>query len=153
MRAYTKAGFLKQYIRALSYSNTSSIRKLAGEFDENPRLVFPCAYYLLAAGRTPQNEILRTETAAILSGNREDEVRKIERTFRNKTNEQDRIRNVKKLMCRKTKELMREKQISAYRISKDLGLDASNLNKYLKDENTESLSYEKAENVLEYLSA
>lgn len=153
MRAYTKAGFLKQYIQALSYSNTSSIRKLAGEFDVNPRLVFPCAYYLLTAGRTPQNGILRTETSEILSGNREDEVRKIERTFRNKVGELDRIRNVKKLMCRKTKELMKEKQISAYRISKDLGLDASNLNKYLKDENTESLSYEKAENVLEYLSA
>jgi len=75
------------------------------------------------------------------------------KVYRSYMSVRDRTKNdahSKTLMRKRTMELLHEKQVSSYRVYKDLGLNPGNVNAYLKHGDVSKLSLDTARRVLKY---
>ena len=172
MRELTFAGFLKQYVRSLSVSNTTGLYKLAAEAAyENPRLREPLFLYavfsskeqvLLKATKLPELRIVYTSLLeqydraklelALHDGDFPlPDYAKVYTSYISVKNSRQRDNNTKMLMRRRIVELQKLKKISAYRLYTDLGLNHGNVNSFLKHGDYSKLSLRAAQSALIYL--
>ena len=175
MRELTFTGFLKQYVCALSFANTSSLSKLAAEAaSDNPRLREPLFLYalfsgkekvLLAATKLPE---LQIEYSNILKCyNRQEmerslqsgdpllpeEYAKVYRSYLCLKNKSKSDMHTKSLMRNRIIQLQRQKKITNYRLYTDLHLNQGNVNAYLKHGDCSKVSLETARRVVSYIIA
>lgn len=173
MRELTFKGFLTEYVRQLSKSNTNGLYKLAEEAShDNPRMREPLLLYALYSGK--QNVLLRAtkdqglfdvyekmisryspnqmtymfETNAdILSP----EYHKVWRSFQAQKNRVQSEDHTKELMRQKVRRLQEQCGVSNYRIYTDLKLNPGNVNAWLKHGAAEKVSLDTARKTLRYL--
>jgi len=172
MRRLSFKGYLKEYVRSLSINNTNSIYKLAGELSFNHRLREPLLLYALSTGKqerllnTCNDGLLRKLYSDIIDAytwrdiiqalEEKDEklekgYHKVYRSFISKRNMPETDYKVKELMFNKINRLKISKNVSNYRIYKDLELDCSNINSFLKHGNVDKVSLIVARRILAYL--
>lgn len=173
MKPLTFPGFTKKYVAELSLASTTAIYPLTREaVSANPRLREPLLLYALANGReqvlltaarhTPLYEpyqalLRRYDYAELLSALREQdpslppEYRKVWSSYVSVSQKGQRDRRVKAQLRINALRLQAEKGVSTYRICKDLGLNNSNVNYWLKNGDGEKISLNAARRILAYL--
>jgi hypothetical protein len=173
VRELTFAGFLKQYVRSLSLSDTNGLYRLATEAaSDNPRLREPLLLYalftgkervLLAATKTP--ELLKEYVGLLEQYNREtmlqalhdddpalpDGYVKVYRSYLSVKNGKQKDYHTKALMRNRIVKLQQEKGISTYRVYTDLRLNHGNMNAFIKHGDCSKVSLEAARSAVSYL--
>ena len=175
MRQLSFPGFTKRYVASLSQAGTTAIYPLTREAaSENPRLREPLLLYALSNGQekvlmaaaknTPLAEaygnlLQKYDYASMLSSLREQdpalpqEYLKVWSSYLSITGKGDRDRRVKALLRTKIMQVKQNKSVSTYRICRDLGLNNSNINCWLKNGNDDKVSLDTARRVYEYLQS
>ena len=175
MRELTFKGFLKQYVKSLSYSGTNGLYKLAAEAASgNPRLREPLLLYALFSGKETvlmqatkdmglqieysgllrQYDIERMKRALCENDSLLPErYRRVYRSYMSIVNKRNNDKQVKLLMRNRIIKLQQEKKISTYRIYTDLKLNHGNINTYIKNGNCTKISLDTARSVLAYLES
>lgn len=165
MRRLTFKGFLQQYIKELSLTNTLSLSKLNQMAEDNPRIVEPVALYVvlylrkqdraalaascfdeLLSGVNNSAQLLRqleTNTAPI-------EFQRVYQAFLVKQNEHSRDNKTKLLMCEQIRRLQKEKSFSTYRLYTDLAMNPGNVNAFIKHSDVSKVSLNAARTMLRY---
>ncbi len=173
MRELTFRGFLTQYVRQLSYCDSTSLYKLANEAaSENARLREPLLLYALYSGKqdvllratrqTPLHtgyQLLLSEfdseqmTVALSTDKPElpNEYRKVWRSYQSQKNRHETDNHTKMLILKKVQRLQHGNQVTAYRIYTDLGLNHGNVNAWLKNGDCTKVSLNTARAVLRYV--
>ena len=173
MRELTFEGFLRRYLRGLSNGGTLSLYKLAEEAaGSNPRLREPLLLYALFSDKTElllkavKDQCLKQEYLNLLNRYDKDKMQlalstqsselgtrylKVWRSYVSQKNRLSTDDEMKLLMHRKIRSLQEEKQVSNYRLCKDLKLNPGNLNAYLKHRDSSKLSLNTSRRVLHYL--
>jgi len=168
-------GFLKQYIKAISYCNSCSIYKLAAEAaSNNLRLREPLFLYALFSGKqnlllaaTKSSELheeytmmlkkysIREMENALLSDDPllPREYRKAYHSYFSVINKNKTDAKTKLLMRDKIVRLQAEKNISTYRLYTDLHINHGNMNAFIKYGDCSKVSYHTALRALEYMDA
>ena len=171
----TFKGYLKKYVRALSHTDTCGLYQLAKEAaTDNPRLREPLLLYALFWGkekvllRATKDAKLRYEyenhlaihnsetmMQELINGTsslpeRYTRVYQSYLTVRNKTVNEN---HTKLLMRNRILTLQQEKNVSTYRIYKDMKLNHGNLSAYIKHGDCQKVSLDKARKTLDYLEA
>lgn len=173
MRQLTFRGFLAQYVRALSGSETSSLYRLAREAERNnPRLREPLLLYALYSGK--QTVLLQatrhsalyaeysdmmarysaekmTQSLAARSPSLPEGYHKVWSSYQSLANKKTTEARTKELMRKKIRQLQEKYGVSNYRVYTDLGLNAGNLNAWLKNGESSKVSLETARRTLRYL--
>ena len=175
MRELTFKGYLRQYVNALSYKKTNGLYPLAREASSNnPRLREPLLLYALFSNKSgvllkaTKDKTLLSEYTDILSRY---DVLAIEKALINgesflperylrvyksylvASNKVQNENHTKLLIINRIKELQKEKNISTYRIYKDLNINHGNLTAFIKHADCTKLSLEKARSTLKYVEA
>ena len=175
MRQLTFPGFTKQYVASLSRAGTTAIYPLTREaVTQNHRLREPLLLYALANGQekvlmtavrnTPLAEyygglLQKYDYDAMLSALRDQdpslpqEYRKVWSSYLSVSQKGERDRRVKSLLRERILQVQQEKGVSTYRICRDLGLNNSNINCWLKHGCDEKVSLDTARRIAEFLSA
>jgi len=175
MRKLTFEGFLRRYVRELSFENTNSIYKLAHEAtNENPRLREPLFLYAVFNGKVDElksavahSSELQQVYSPIFSKyaerdnlrqavvyNHDDlpnEYKKVYRSFQTLQKQPESDSHTKSLMRSKIERMKAQKGISNYRIYTDLKLNPGNFNDFMKNSKLEKMSLDKLREILEYL--
>ena len=173
MRELTFAGFLKNYVRSLSMTNTNSLYKLAEEaWDRNPRLREPLLLYavftdkievLLRATKAPalysdyQDLISKYDKVGFEAALRDTKssvpgkYKKVWQSYLTKKNRLQNDNHTKELMRNKIVKLQKVKGVSNYRLYTDLGLNPGNFNSWLKYGETRKVSLDTARRTIKYL--
>ena len=175
MRTKSFLYFLKEYVRELSLSGSTSIRQLAKEAsDMSPRLwapLFLYAYFsdnvnvLLAASQSETQrscefrrlyDYYGTDKAKFerdLKLESENIPYEYSKAYVSYATEKDRFNfenKLKSLMLNKTLSLMDAKGVSKYRVYKGLQLNPGNVNSFLKNGDTKKVSLATARRIYEY---
>ena len=174
MRQLTFKGFLRQYVKELSYCGVSDIRVLAREVPKGSyRLVEPLVLYAMAIGkdvylrRVSEDSFLITEAFRFEDMSFNGVISLLENEtstvpynyikvyqsyvlFRDKQKNQN---HSKMLMRDKINELRKQKNVSAYRVYTDLGLNHGCVHDYLKNGNVKGIGLNTAKRILQYLKA
>lgn len=175
MRELTFAGFTKKYVEELSVEHTTAIYKLLREaVTQNARLKEPLYLYAVSNGRLKTlltaskktafyDEYLRLSKEFICpellngleAGTSElaQEYQKVWRSFCSVKGKAKRDERVKNMMAEKIKRLQEEKEVTTYRICKDLGLNNANVNHWLKNGCNGKVSMSTARRVLQYMDS
>ena len=178
MRQLTFSGFLRQYVKELSYCGTNDIRLLAKEVPEkNHRLTEPLVLYALSVGkgdylrRVAEDSFLLAESFRFDGMSLSDVVSLLIDELDRKTGAvaysyvkvyqsyvyfRDRQKNhnhTKMLMRDRINELRLQKNISAYRIYTDLNLNHGCVHAYLKNGNVKGIGLKTVMRILEYMKA
>lgn len=172
MRELTLNGFLTGYVRSLSKTNTTSVRRLAQEAaTDNPRLREPLFLYATLTGK---EELLRSaaqdhgllpfyepmmaeydrrglETAMQNGAPLPDGYEKVRRSYLSRKNRQISDNDTKELMRKKIHRLQKQYGVSNYRIYTDLSYNPGNLNAWLKHGASEKVSLDTARKILKYM--
>lgn len=169
MRELTFQGFLKNYIKELSISNSLDSNKLVLEIQKNPRLKEPLYLYSIVSNRQSRlkqllennvdyNNILRMlinhNLYDLLDSNKSNlgnEYIKVWKSYLSKRNKPQSINHTKGLILNKVNENKKLKNISNYRIYTDLKLNHGNINAWLKNGECDKVSLETARKVLKYV--
>ena len=172
MRELTFKGFLTQYVRQLSKSDTNSIYKLAAEAgSDNPRLREPLLLYALYSSKqavllqAAKNPELHTEYQKMLAYSEEEmtqllesgssllpaEYHKVWRSFQSHKNRGQADDHTKELMRQKVRRLQNQCGVSNYRIYTDLKLNPGNVNVWLKHGAADKVSLDTARRTLRYV--
>ena len=174
MRKLTFKGFLAQYIKALSAQESMRLHRLVPEAaTTNPRLKEPLFLYALywdkvevllsAAAKydalsEEYREMAREYTAAsmdnALQNGAAELVERYQRVYKSycsHSNRQQTDEHKKVLMRARIVQQQRVRNISSYRICKDLKLNVGNANAFLNRGDTTKVSAETARRILEYL--
>lgn len=171
MRKLTFKGFLSQYVKKLSYSNTLDIMRLAKEATTNNlRLRAPLVLYALVSSKKKQmitalsdcsnaSEIVgalasfdRSDLETQLgSGNAPEEYSKVWHSFLVARDAPKRDADLKDAMRNKILRIQAEKNCSNYRVYTDLHLNPGNINSWLKYGDSAKVSYHTAERVMDYV--
>ena len=173
MRQLTFPGFLDRYVRDLSTENTGALYSLAHEtVNGNYRLKEPLFLYALATGR--EKTLLKATRGSVLEKEYEqlwkqysypdllkafqmvpcdlpDGYQKVWRSYVSESSVYERDCRVKELMRKRIVALQKEKHITTYRICKDLHLNNSNINAWLKSGNGTKAALETARRIMRYL--
>lgn len=167
MRYLTFGGFLREYVKSLSESNTISIEKLVRESAENPRLFEPLCLYCVFADKTmlyrkyskkygteydevaeiEKNELTEMLESKKLSHN----YQKVMTSFLAIKQKKETESNVKKLIRNRIIDIQKKNGISNYRIYKDLKLNPGNVNDWIKNGNDQKIGIEKARMILSFV--
>ena len=172
MRELTFKGFLTQYVRQLSKSDTNSLYKLAAEAgNENPRLREPLFLYALYSGKqtvllqatkspelhakyqkmaqygTAEMTQLLESKASLLPA----EYHKVWRSFQSQKNRGQADDHTKELMRQKVRRLQDQCGVTNYRIYTDLKLNPGNINAWLKHGVADKVSLDTARRTLRYV--
>ena len=171
MRTLTFKGFLSQYVKKLSDSNSVDLEKLAGEAAEkNHRLRAPLVLYAAAHGKS---DLLKThlqkyggaeEMLDALSdlsadtmekklrrGEFPEAYQKVWTSFLAARDAPKRDEALKAAMRTKVLRLQADKNCSNYRVYTDLKLNPGNINSWLKNGDCTKVSYQTAERVMNYV--
>lgn len=171
MRELTFRGFLTEYVRKLSYANTTSMQKLMQEAaSENFRLREPLLLYALFAHKThlffeaaakyrlPQEytELLlqytpeRMEHALLCDTTLPDAYKKVYSSYLVRKNQLASDNHTKELMRQTIRKLQQQRSLTNYRIYTELGLNPGNLNAWLKHGDNSKVSLSTARSVLKF---
>ena len=173
MRELTFKGFLTQYIKRLSKSNTNSLYRLAEEASsDNPRLKEPLFLFALYSDKqmvllqaTKDQSLLAEyqEMVSLYSADQmtqlfEDnasvlpnEYHKVWRSFQSQKNRGQSDDQTKELMRLKVRRLQEQCGVSNYRIYTDLKLNPGNVNAWLKHGVADKVSLDTARRTLRYV--
>lgn len=172
MRRLTLKGYLANYLRTLTETETLDIAILAKEAATvSPRLKEPLFLYALISGKSDKlahnlsNDHMRQEfqTLQMLgqsnslqeqsshSDTLPEQYKKVFRSFESVRNRTTYDRHTILLMWRKIILLQADRHVTNYRIYKDLHLNHGNLNRFLKHGDYRVVSLETARKVLHYL--
>ena len=157
MRQLTFPGFTKQYVASLSRAGTTAIYPLTREaVAQNYRLREPLLLYALANGQEKvlMTAVRNTPLAEYYGGllQKYDYDAMIS-ALRDQDQKGERDRRVKSLLRERILQVQQEKGVSTYRICRDLGLNNSNINCWLKHGCDEKVSLDTARRIAEFLSA
>lgn len=171
MRKLTFKGFLSQYVKNLSYSNTLDIKRLAKEATTNNlRLRAPLVLYALASSKKDQlidalsdcsnasdmvkmldffeSSDLETQLG---KGNVPEDYSKVWNSFLVARNAPKRDDDLKGAMRKMILRVQAEKKCSNYRVYTDLKLNPGNINSWLKNGDSSKVSYHTAEQIMNYV--
>lgn len=176
MRGLTFAGFLRRYVKELSFCGSTNVYKLLKEAQENnPRLYEPLFLYCyfwnkkdLLEGCTVKceewliEEVLQLfcrypTTQDIVKALQNDtnelseNYRKVWRSYQAARDRVDADDHTKELMRSYIKELQDKHKVSTYRIYRDLNLNPGNFNAWLKHGTPNKISLTSARRVINYL--
>jgi hypothetical protein len=171
MRKLTFKGFLSQYVKNLSYSDTLDIKRLAKEATTNNlRLRAPLVLYALASSKKDQlidalpdcskaSEMIRmlhyfecSDLESQLGGSSAPEdYLKVWNSFLVARDAPKRDNDLKAAMRDKILRVQAEKNCSNYRVYTDLKLNPGNINSWLKNGDSTKVSYQTAQRVMEYV--
>lgn len=173
MRELTFKGFLTQYIKRISKSNTNSLYRLAKEASsDNPRLKEPLLLFALYSGKqtvllqATEDQNLLAEYQKMVSLYTADqmtqlleenasflphEYHKVWRSFQSQKNRGQSDDHTKKLMRLKVKRLQEQCGVSNYRIYTDLKLNPGNVNAWLKHGIADKVSLDTARRMFRYV--
>lgn len=173
MRKLSFKTFLLRTLKGLSSNGNTSPYKLAKELPENPRLLQPLCLYLLLTYNEQQrlnlfrrfpaiaqefaNQSLLRLPASDLEHSldtmqdAEDGYHKLWCSYVSVRDRHQADNHTKMLMCRRVRELQTQKQISNYRIYRDLNLNAGNINAWLTHQDVSKVSLSTARRTLNYL--
>lgn len=171
MRTLTFKGFLAQYVKKLSNTNSLDLQKLAAEaVHENYRLQAPLVLYAVVhEKRDLLNDFLQEKnsmkemlgTLSLLSadsveqqlrsGNLPEAYQKVWNSFLVARDAPKRDEALKAAMRKKVLRLQKEKKCSNYRVYTDLKLNPGNINSWLKTGDCTKVSYHTAERVVNYV--
>jgi len=167
MKPLTFKGFLKQYVQELSGQSTLSVFRLAGEAEQkNPRLREPLTLYALfhdkvhvlrrgAKGTWLEHEVLSLEPEKVVELLERDSealpanYQKMYHSYCSIAGKKQSDDHTKELLRKRTRQLQEEHRISNYRLYRDLGLNAGNVNAYLKHGDAGKVSLETARRLFE----
>lgn len=172
MRELTFRGFLRQYVKKLSDSDSLCMEKLAAEVKNgNHRLRAPLLLYAAVSGKSRQlsdafgsgqnaseaRRWLRMLSAGgveetLRSGNAPEACLKVWNSYLAARDAPKRDEALKDAMRRKVLQLQKESGCSNYRIYTDLKLNPGNINSWLKQGDSRKVSYQTAERVLSYVA-
>lgn len=175
MRTLTFPGYLESYVLRLSGGKTLAVKELAAMATKEPRLVEPLLLWavetdrsrslckLLKDGSRMAKELgtleslgqqqalepaLASEDSALGP-----EYRKVWRSYLARANAPKRDAELKLQARRRVLELEATKNVSRYRMAKDLGLNPGNLHAFLAQGNASKLSLDRAFGLVDYLEA
>ena len=171
MRKLTFKGFLSQYVKNLSYSNTLDVKRLAREATtSNLRLRAPLVLYALASSKKDllidalsvcnnASEMCRMldyfECSDLESqlgkSNVPEDYSKVWNSFLVARDAPKRDNDLKGAMRKKILRVQAEKNCSNYRVYTDLKLNPGNINSWLKNGDSTKVSYQTAERVMDYV--
>jgi hypothetical protein len=165
-------GFLRRYLVSLSGKNTQNVALLAGMANENPRLIEPLVLYTFLSDADPSrlrsSETARREYARLRTyADTEDALtrlltnpksplpinyRKVYDTYKYYASRTENDRYTISLMHKKVVKHLETRDLSPYRICKELGLNSGNFYAFCKHGDVTKLSLATARRVLEYVS-
>jgi hypothetical protein len=168
----TLRGYLSDYVRHLSGLETNNIKRLAKEAQNNYRLREPLFLYAYCMDKA---DLLLNFTSGSALGDRFLHVRstftfpellhalelkddaldeRYHKCYNSYVRKRDMVKTYRRKKClMRTRiiELQSAKQITTYRIYKDLGLNGSNVNSFIKNNKAEKLSLDVVRMMLNYL--
>ena len=170
MRSLTFNGFLRKYVKQLSYADTLDIKRLSAEASAgNYRLQAPLLLYAVSSGKTAllekslhrckHAEVLLSDLILLSDGDLEktmlsgavpDVYLKVWNSYLVAQNAASRDHALKDAMRQKVITILREKGCSNYRVYTSLRLNPGNLNDWLKNGDSRKVSYETAVRVLDF---
>ena len=176
MRKLTFKGFLAQYVKALSLDKTMRLHRLVPEAaTTNPRLREPLFLYALyfdkvqvllsAAAKYDRlskeyHEMAQTYTVASMDDALQntfaglaDEYKKIYRSYVSIANRHQTEEQKKMLMRERIVQRQKDRNISSYRICKDLNINAGNANAFLNKGDITKVSTDTARKMLNYVTS
>ena len=167
--------WIKRQVLEIAGTDSFSLRKLAATAQkENPRLIEPLLLYSITAGQVgrlisfmykdgvlesyksvlPILQGIDLEEAA-LSGQLDDslprEYGKFLKSYRASYNRPETTKDSKRMRWERSRILQLEKGISTADIYRALGLNAGNVNAYLKHGDTDKVSLQNATDIMNYL--
>ena len=172
MQVLTFKRFLEVYVRSLSKSNTCNIKKLSDEIPDNHRLIEPLYLYAvsvnktdyllsLVKGQTVYSEylVLSQEYSydSLLSAldNKFSDIgegyHKVYNSYLRRRDSNKTDNETKETLHKRIRSLQDKKGVSNYRIYKDLGLHAGNVNAFLRNCDTKRLSLDTVKDIWIYL--
>ena len=173
MRELTFKGFLAQYVKRLSKSNTNGLYRLAEEASsDNPRLKEPLFLFALYSGKqtvllqATKDQSLFAEYQKMVSRYSADqmtqlfednasvlpnEYHKVWRSFQSQKNKGQSDDHTKELMRQKVRRLQSQYGVSNYRIYTALNLNPGNVNAWLKHGIADKVSLDTARKILYYV--
>ena len=173
MRELTFRGYLTQYVKQLSLTNTTSLAALISEAEhKSPRLREPLTLYVLynakqdvffrynaASSALSMHKSFLTQyspeemTALLSSGSSvlPEAYHKVWRSYQSKKNRLQADNHTKELMRIKILRLQNTKKITNYRIYTDLKLNPGNTNAWIKHGAHEKVSLDTARSILRYV--
>lgn len=167
MRRLTLKGYVASYVRELSTMNTCSICKVAKEIDQNHRVIEPLVLHAILSGipncfeKKYPDLYIEYSTIISMADTEEkllitelpDRYAKVIKSYRYECAKQDNADRVKLLMHSKILEEKEKKDISNYRIAKDLNINNGNVNSFIKNRSVHSLTYMDVKRIMEYVEA
>jgi hypothetical protein len=175
MRQLTFGGFLDSYVRYLSGESTLALARLVALLPSEPRLAEPLLLWATVTGRSERlarllagNEELLAELRQLVllweAGRLEDalsladsrlrpEYAKAWRSYVTRRDAAARDSRLKLEARERILALESEKNVSRYRMAKDLGLNPGNLHAFLSQGDPKKLALAKAYQLVEYLEA
>lgn len=170
MRQLTFQGFLETYVKQLSGAETTSIQRLVMECGNFPRLKEPLFMYALEtdklellvhyAEKSGEYELLQWSKAytkdklksAVVRRSPEVPVnfQKVWDSYQYFANKKTHENETKELMREEILKIQDQKNISNYRLYKDLNLNAGNINTWLKNGEGNKVSLQTARRILQY---
>lgn len=161
MRKITYVGFLEKYICELSGIRTTSVSKNIKLISVYPRILEPLALYAVLTNTSEniikKNAALLDEYNLIKSYNGEYDrlpgvYQKVYKSYIYASSQKKRDDDTKKLMHKQICLLLDKKMVSNYKLAKELGIDISNCNSFIKNCNCDRLSKLDVERIWRYLS-
>jgi len=172
MRQLTFVGFLKEYVKDLSDHGAPAVKNLAKEvMADNPRLKEPLFIYCLYSDNlslllkvtkdTPvgaEYEAMAKEynTESMMQAFEGESIYlpkgylKVYKTFKSIAGIQERDEKIKELIRLEVLKIITAKNISVYRMSKDLNINNANVNAWIKDGFSTKVSLDNARTMLQY---
>ena len=164
----TFQGFLKQYIKSISYCESYCLKKIDKEADRNYRVVAPEVLYIKITHTAFQQDMLQSKRlnnaftelenynnieAALQQHLLKEDYQKIYNSYLVRKNRHKTETDTKALIHKKIRFLQTAKNISNYRIYTDLHLNHGNVNDFLTNGNTNKISLDNAKKILEYVTS
>jgi len=168
--------WIKRQVLEIAGTDSFSLRKLAAAAQKkNPRLVEPLLLYAIIAGQVDRlisfvykNDVLESYKSvlpvlmgidleeAALSGQFVDslprEYSKILTSYRASYNRPETAKDSKRMRWERSRALQLEKGVATADIYRALGLNAGNVNAYMKHGDTDKVSLQNATDIMTYLS-
>jgi len=175
MRPLTFTGFLRSYVRALSGQSSLAVPRLAELSESEPRLVEPLLLWAATTGRASRLDcllrgrgnlqqellaLLRLQETGLLESalaaedsSLRPEYSKVWRSYVARRDVPSRDKELRLEARKRVLALESKRNVTRYRMAKDLGLNPGNLHAFLSQGNPTKLSLNRVVGLVEYLEA